>query len=120
MSGKLSHTVLRREKGSNPFFLVEYTCTAYQEATEQLIKSYSKKAYPWDNAYIESFHALIKREWINRFKILDYNHAYRLVFNYIEAFYNTVRTHSHCGYLSPNQYDTLFKKELDELCGIAS
>ncbi len=99
---------------------VQYTCTAYQEATEQFINSYSKKAYPWDNACIESFHALIKREWINRFKILDYNHAYRLIFNYIEAFYNTVRIHSHCGYLSPNQYEAVYKNELDILYRKAS
>ncbi len=72
---------------------IQYTSAAYQEATEKFINCYSKKAYPWDNACIESFHALIKREWLNRFKILDYNHAHRLVFNYIEAFYNTVRIH---------------------------
>lgn len=99
---------------------IQYTCTAYQEATEQFINSYSKKAYPWDNACIESFHALIKREWINRFKILDYNHAYRLIFNYIDAFYNTVRIHSHCGYLSPNQYEAVYKNELDILYRKAS
>ena len=84
---------------------IQYTCNNYNIATQGMITSYSKKAYPWDNACIESFHALIKREWINRFKILDYSHAYRLVFEYIEAFYNTVRIHSHCGYLSPNQYE---------------
>jgi len=99
---------------------IQYTCAAYQEATEKFINSYSKKAYPWDNACIESFHALIKREWINRFKILDYNHAHRLVFNYIEAFYNTVRIHSHCGYLSPNQYEAVYNKELDKLYANAS
>ncbi len=99
---------------------IQYTCAAYQEATEKFINSYSKKAYPWDNACIESFHALIKREWINRFKILDYNHAHRLVFNYIEAFYNTVRIHSHCRYLSPNQYEAVYKKELDKLYSNAS
>lgn len=98
---------------------IQYTCTAYYEATEQFINSYSKKAYPWDNACIESFHALIKREWLNRFKILDYNHAYRLVFEYIEAFYNTVRIHSHCGYQSPNQYEAVYKNELDKLYSIA-
>ena len=98
---------------------VQYTCDAYQKATEKFINSYSKKAYPWDNACIESFHALIKREWINRFKILDYNHAHRLVFNYIEAFYNTVRIHSHCGYLSPNQYEAMYNKELDKLYRVA-
>lgn len=35
-------------------------------------RSYSKKAFPWDNACIESFHSIIKREWLNRFKIRDY------------------------------------------------
>ena len=110
---------------SNPLVMhsdrgVQYTCSAYREATEQFINSYSKKAYPWDNACIESFHALIKREWINRFKILDYNHAHRLIFNYIETFYNTVRIHSHCGYLSPNQYEAEYKNELEKLYAEAS
>jgi len=94
---------------------IQYTSAAYQKATEKFINSYSRKAYPWDNACIESFHALIKREWLNRFKILDYNHAHRLVFNYIEAFYNTVRIHSHCGYLSPNQYETVYKEGVNKL-----
>ncbi len=99
---------------------IQYTCSAYKEATEGLINSYSKKAFPWDNACIESFHALIKREWLNRFKILDHNHAYRLVFEYIEAFYNTVRIHSHCGYLSPNQYEVNYAKQLVKLYKKAS
>lgn len=94
---------------------IQYTCSAYKEATEGFINSYSKKAFPWDNACIESFHALIKREWLNRFKILDYNHAHCLVFEYIEAFYNTVRIHSHCGYLSPNQYEVNYAKQLAKL-----
>ena len=73
-------------------------------------KRYSKKAYPWDNACIESFHSLIKREWLNRFKIRDYGHAYRLVFEYLEAFYNTKRIHSHCDYMSPNDYEELYRR----------
>ena len=68
-----------------------------------------------DNACIESFHALIKREWLNRFKIFNYDHAYRLVFQYIETFYNTVRIHSHCGYLSPNEYEKKYNRELDQM-----
>ncbi len=70
----------------------------------------SHKGYPYDNACIESFHALIKREWLDRFKITDFRHAYRLVFEYIEAFYNTVRIHSHCDYMSPDQYEKLYQK----------
>lgn len=68
-------------------------------------RSYSKKAYPLDNACIESFHTLIKRECLNRFKIQNYAHAYRLVFKYIETFYNTKRSHSHCNYVSPDEYE---------------
>lgn len=93
---------------------VQYTCSLYREVTKGFINSYSKKAYPWDNACIESFHALIKREWIYRFKIFNYQHAYKLVFEYIETFYNTVRTHSHCGYLSPDQYEMNYLKDLEK------
>ena len=66
---------------------VQYVSKEYKRVTANMQCSYSKKAYPWDNACIESFHSLIKREWLNRFKIRDYNHAYRLVFEYLEAFY---------------------------------
>ncbi|OLR63937.1 transposase [Anaerostipes sp. 992a] len=94
---------------------IQYVCTDYIEATKEAQRSYSKKAYPWDNACIESFHALIKREWLNRFKIFDYNHAYKLVFQYIETFYNTVRIHSHCGYLSSNKYEEMYRIELKRM-----
>lgn len=93
----------------------QYVSRDYINITADMQRSYSKKAYPWDNACIEAFHALIKREWLNRFKIFDYNHAYKLVFQYIETFYNTVRIHSHCGYLSPNEYEDKYWKELKEL-----
>ena len=59
---------------------------------------------------IESFHSLIKREWLNLFKIRDYDHAYRLVFEYLETFYNTKRIHSHCDYMSPNDYEELYRR----------
>lgn len=93
----------------------QYVSNDYISITADMQRSYSKKAYPWDNACIEAFHALIKREWLNRFKIFDYNHAYKLVFQCIETFYNTVRIHSHCGYLSPNEYEDKYWKELKDL-----
>ena len=89
---------------------IQYVCNDYIAATQGTKRSYSKKSYPWDNACIESFHALIKREWLNRFRITDYDHAYRLIFQYIETFYNTVRIHSHCDYMSPNEYEKHFEK----------
>ena len=92
----------------------QYVSEAFRQSTKDMIHSYSKKAYPWDNACIESFHALLKREWINRFKIFNYTHAYKLIFEYIETFYNTVRIHSHCGYLSPTQYEEEYLKNLED------
>ncbi len=82
--------ILHSDRGS------QYVSKEYKRVTETMQCSYSKKAYPWDNTCIESFHSLIKREWLNRFKIRDYDHAYRLIFEYLEAFYNTKRIHSHC------------------------
>ncbi|WP_422120357.1 integrase core domain-containing protein [Limosilactobacillus fermentum] len=67
------------------------------------------------NACIESFHALIKREWINRFKIHSYSEAKRLVFQYIETFYNIVRIHSHCGFKSPKQLEDEYQTQIQNL-----
>lgn len=64
---------------------VQYVSKEYKRVTATMQCSYSKKTYPWDNACIESFHSLIKREWLNLFKIRGYNHAYRLVFEYLEG-----------------------------------
>ena len=77
--------VLHSDRGS------QYVSKEYRRVTADMQCSYSKKAYPWDNASIKSFHSLLKCEWLNRFKIHDYKHAYRLVFEYLEAFYNTKR-----------------------------
>ena len=96
--------IIHSDRGS------QYVSQAYREATAKMQRSYSKKAFPWDNACIESFHALIKREWLNRFKIRDYQQAYRLVFEYIEAFYNTKRIHSHCDFMSPNDFERLYEQ----------
>ena len=94
--------IIHSDRGS------QYVSKAYREATEKYQLSYSHTGYPYDNACIESFHSLIKREWLNRFAIADFNQAYRLVFEYIETFYNTVRSHSHCDYMSPNEFEKLY------------
>lgn len=92
----------------------QYTSEKYENITSGIERSYSNKGNPWDNACIESFHALIKREWLWRFKIKDFDHARRLIFEYIDAFYNTVRIHSHCDYVSPMQYEQNYCDKLKE------
>ena len=104
-----------RRKTDQPLILhsdrgTQYVSQAYRDATEKFQLSYSHKGYPYDNACIESFHSLIKREWLNRFRIESFDRAYTLIFEYIEAFYNTVRIHSHCDYMSPDQFERLYQK----------
>ena len=96
--------IIHSDRGS------QYVSNAWREATESMQRSYSHSGYPYDNACIESFHSLIKREWLNRFNIRNYSHAYRLVVEYIETFYNTVRIHSHCDYMSPDEFEKLYER----------
>ena len=100
--------ILHSDRGS------QYVSESYRKVTAGMQLSYSKIGYPYDNACIEAFHSLIKREWLNRFTISDYGQAYRLVFEYIETFYNTVRIHSHDDYLSPNDYEQIYQKAVSE------
>ena len=69
--------IIHSDRGS------QYVSKAYREATERFQLSYSQKCYPYDNACIESFHALIKQEWLSWFRITDYRFTYKLVFEYI-------------------------------------
>lgn len=96
--------IIHSDRGS------QYVSNAWRDATRSMQRSYSHSGYPYDNACIESFHSLIKREWLNRFNIKNYNHAYRLIFEYIETFYNTVRIHSHCDYMSPDEFEKLYER----------
>jgi transposase InsO family protein len=92
--------VIHSDRGSH------YISKAYiGEVGETITRSYSRCGNPWDNAPIGSFHALIKREWLRKFKIINYYHAYQLIFEYIEAFYNTIRIHGTLQYLSPAQFE---------------
>jgi len=65
MSWKLSRTVLRRGKGSNPFSLVDYTGSSFREllTENQFIQSNSRKGNPYDNAVMESFLKHLKEKY---------------------------------------------------------
>ena len=96
--------IIHTDRGS------QYVSQAWREATKNMQRSYSHEGYPYDNACIESFHSLIKREWLNRFNIKTYKHAHNLIFEYIETFYNTFRIHSHCDYMSPDEFEKLYER----------
>ena len=64
MSGKLSCTVLRRGKGSNPFSLVDYRWPGWIGRMEKagLTRSMSKKGCSPDNSACEGFFGRLKNE----------------------------------------------------------
>lgn len=72
--------------------------------------SMSRKGNCYDNACIESFHSLLKKELVYCTRFQTKNEAYEAIFRYIEFFYNRKRIHSSLGYLSPAQYAALFQR----------
>lgn len=59
----------------------------------------------YDNAVVESFFGLLKREWIRKYRYITRDEAKLDVFNYIECFYNRKRRHGYLGFVSPNEYE---------------
>jgi len=66
-----------------------------------MIASMSRKGDCWDNAVAESFFHTLKVELVNRYRFKTKEEAKQVIFKYIEMYYNTKRTHSTLGYLSP-------------------
>lgn len=59
----------------------------------------------YDNAAVESFFALLKRERVHRRQYRTRNEARTDVFDYIERFYNRKRRHGSAGRMSPFDYE---------------
>lgn len=83
----------------------QYTSNNYEQLLSSLnIKhSYSKKGYPYDNASMESFNAILKKEEINVNNYKTFYEAKLAIFDFIEGWYNNQRIHSTLGYITPNQ-----------------
>ena len=69
----------------------------------EMIHSYSRKGTPYDNAPIETFHSIIKRERLSRMVLKTFEEARMVIFEYIEGFYNRKRIHSSIDYQTPYQ-----------------
>lgn len=82
---------------------IQFTSQKFEACVEanQMIHSFSRKGNPYDNACIESFHSLLKKEEVNHQKYPDFNTARKAVFEYIESWYNRKRIHSAISYMTP-------------------
>ena len=68
-----------------------------------MLHSFSRKENPYDNANIESFYSVLKKEEIYLYTYQDSKEARRTIFEYIEGWYNRKRIHSAIGYMTPQQ-----------------
>lgn len=75
---------------------VQYTCDKMRQhiAAIGAIQSMSRKGNCWDNAVAESFFKTIKEECIDRQEFTSKAHAWSIIFDYIEGWYNTNRIHT--------------------------
>ncbi len=67
--------------------------------------SMSARGSCYDNAPVESFFSLLKRERIKRQSYRTREEAKADVFDYIEVFYNRKRRHAYLGYTSPVEFE---------------
>jgi transposase InsO family protein len=87
----------------------QYASHDYQELMiiYRMRGSMSRRGNCYDNACIESFHGILKKEliYLNDYQTRD--EAQSSIFEYIEVFYNQQRIHSSLNYLSPSQFEQL-------------
>lgn len=85
----------------------QYTSDDWQSFLKDhgIVCSMSRRGNCHDNAVIEDFHQLIKRERIRRKVYLTRAVARSDVFDYIELFYNPKRRHGSAGDQSPVEFE---------------
>ncbi len=85
----------------------QYAARDYQAqlARYQMQGSMSRKGNCWDNACIESWHSLLKKECVYLRRFQTRAEATQALFEYIEIFYNRQRLHSALAYRTPAEVE---------------
>ena len=83
----------------------QYTSNEFEKILlkNKVKHSYSKKGYPYDNASMESFNAILKKEEVNVNTYETFNEARKAIFEFIESWYNNIRIHSSNDYMTQNE-----------------
>jgi putative transposase len=89
---------------------VQYACDDYRDVLEKhkMECSMSGVGDCYDNAVMESFWGTLKQELLyqqRNGRFGSYEEAKRMIFEYIEVFYNRQRRHSAIGYVSPETFE---------------
>jgi putative transposase len=88
----------------------QYCSTQYQQqlSDHHLLCSMSGRGNCYDNAVAESFFHTLKVECLHDYLFTDRETAQRIIFEYIEIYYNQQRKHSTIGYKTPVQQEGLY------------
>lgn len=70
-----------------------------------ITQSMSRKGNCWDNSVAESFFKSLKQELVYNTYFYTKKQAKKEIFEYIEFYYNRVRSHSYVGNLSPVKFE---------------
>lgn len=86
---------------------IQYASADFKKELKKngFIQSMSRKGNCWDNAVAESFFHTIKTQLIHHCKFKNIDEAERVLFEYIEVYYNRQRKHSTNNYKSPTDYE---------------
>ncbi len=112
-------TAFRRayEKRKAPYGLMfhsdrgtQYTAFAFRQLLDSLnvVQSFSKKGYPFDNACCECFFKYLKKEETDRKCYRSLQELQLSIFEYIEGYYNSKRPHGTLNMLTPNEAEVLY------------
>ena len=82
---------------------VQFACNDFTKLLRKYncTQSMSRKGNCWDNAVAESFFKTIKVECLNKYIFANHDMLKKILFRYIEGWYNTQRIHSAIGNVSP-------------------
>ncbi len=96
--------LLHSDRGS------QYAANEYQGLLKDndIECSMSRKENCWDNAVVESFFHTLKVECTHHESFKTRGEAKRVIFEYIEVFYNRQRRHSTINYNTPAQYELMY------------
>lgn len=109
----LQQAYFRRKPGTGLIFHSDrgsqYCSKEFRKALKQyrMLQSQSRKANCWDNAVVESFFHTLKTEAIYHEDFETREEAERIIFEWVEAFYNRKRLHSTLGMKSPVDFERL-------------
>ena len=91
----------------------QYTSDDFRRELEKhgIQCSMSARGNCYDNAVVESFFGILKRERVNRRRYLTRDEAQADIFDYIERFYNRKRRHGYLGNISPVRFEERAKDQ---------